>query len=269
MVLRVTMIKIAVNGACGKMGLRVCALALEEPARFRLVSAIERPDHPALGKDIGEIVGARAAGVKLSDRLTTHADALIDFSLPVSLASRIAECLETKTPLLIGTTGLTEDLRARLAGASRSIPCLVAANMSLGANLLASLAAQAGRVLGAEYDVEIVETHHRFKKDAPSGTALAIADAIVAATGRTNRDFKCGRGREGGARTAGEIGIHSVRAGDLVGEHAVLMSNLGESIELTHRVLSRDVFARGALRAAEFLAKAKPGMYRMNDILGL
>jgi 4-hydroxy-tetrahydrodipicolinate reductase len=123
-------------------------------------------------------------------------------------------------------------------------------------------------VLGAEFDVEIVETHHRFKKDAPSGTALTIANAIAGATGRTEKDFKCGRGRGNGARTEREIGIHSVRAGGVVGEHCVRMSSLDEGLELTHRAHSRDVFARGALRAAEFLARAKPGMYGMNDVLG-
>lgn len=258
--------EIAVSGACGRMGIRVCALVLEEPARFRLVAAIERSDHPSFGKDIGEIAGVGPTGVIVSARLGRHADVLIDFSTPAALPSRIEECLETRTPLLVGTTGLTDSVQAQLANASGFIPCLVSANMSLGANLLAALAARAGRVLGAEYDVELVEAHHRFKKDAPSGTALMIARAIAAAMGRTERDFKCGRGRGDGARAANEIGIHSVRAGDIVGVHSVVMSNLGECIELTHRVHSRDVFARGALRAAEFLAKAKPGMYGMNDM---
>ncbi|MDQ7779072.1 MAG: 4-hydroxy-tetrahydrodipicolinate reductase, partial [Planctomycetota bacterium] len=235
-------IEIAVSGACGKTGARVCALALQDSA-YRLVYAIERAGHPLMGRDVGEAVGLPPTGIKICDRLPAKTGVLIDFSAPASVAMRVEECAGTGTALLVGTTGLDEPLRARILDASRKIPCLVAANMSVGANLLAHLAAEAAKSLGGAYDIEIVETHHRSKKDSPSGTALKIAEAVAGASGRTTQDLVFGRGRGSEPRKAREIAIHAVRAGDIVGDHTVLISGPGERLELTHRAHSRDVFA--------------------------
>ncbi len=221
--------RIAVGGACGRMGQAVLRLAKE--AGLEVAALID---------------AAEAPGVVRS--LERKADVLVDFSLPQGTMDRLDECLRTGTPLVIGTTGFTAAQEARIAEAAKRIPVLLSSNMSVGMNVLFKLVPGIVKALGKEYDLDVVETHHRFKKDAPSGTAKALAGRIEAETGR-------------------RANLHSVRSGDVVGEHRVVLGTLGESIEIVHRAGSREVFARGALEAARWLAKAPPGLYSMLDVV--
>jgi len=261
------MIRIAVNGAAGRMGRRLVALIAEEKD-LRLVAALEQAGHPDLGRDAGELAGCGALGVAVRDVWDERADVLIDFSAPAGTMGRVREAVEKRCAMVIGTTGLTDQQKAEIEKASGRIPVLLAPNMSLGMNLMFRLAAEAAAALGAEYDVEIVEAHHRFKKDAPSGTALRLAEEIARATGRdVAKDTVHGRHGRDALRKSGEIGLHAVRAGDIVGDHTVIFSALGERIELVHRAHTRDTFARGALRAARFLAGGTAGLYAITDVL--
>ncbi|MFA5793918.1 MAG: 4-hydroxy-tetrahydrodipicolinate reductase [Candidatus Brocadiia bacterium] len=245
---KIIMITLAVNGAAGRMGLSIIRLATDSKI-FKLVLAVDRPGHPQSGKDVGLMVGlGKPLGVTLSAAIDKKADVAIDFSLPAGAMGCLDACRKHKIPLVIGTTGFDKTQLNKIKAASKVIPCLLSPNMSLGANLLFRLGAEAARTLGPDYDAEIIETHHRFKKDAPSGTAKRLAECVAKASNKN-------------------IPIHSLRIGDVVGDHTVVFSNLGERIELTHRVNNRDIFARGAIYAAKFLANAKPGLYSMSDIL--
>ena len=266
------MAEVVVAGAAGRMGNRLVAL-LQEDKELRLVAALEAPGHPALGRDAGE-----AAGVgRLTVPITADAEAvlgkdriLIEFSVPeASLAhARLAARLGGRA--VIGTTGFTAAQREELASIGRSIAILVAPNMSVGVNVAFRILADMARMLGDDYDVEVVETHHRFKKDAPSGTALRMAEVVAQALGRDlAQSAVYDRHDKLAERTRKEIGIAALRSGDVVGEHTVSFAALGERLELTHRAQSRDNFARGALRAARFIAAARPGLYSMQDVLGL
>jgi len=251
------------------MGQRIAALALQDEA-FQLTAAVDQPGHPLLGQDIGILAAAMVAGVKITDTLTAEADVLIDFSLPAGTMACAEFCRKHALPLVVGTTGLGEAEKQCLRQAAEKTAIVVAANMSLGVNLLFKLVGQVAQALGDAYDIEIVETHHRFKKDAPSGTALELARQIAAAQ---SWDFPAclEHGREGkqSLRQAGTIGMHAVRLGDTVGDHSVCFGALGETIELRHSAHTRDTFARGALRAALWLAGKPAGWYGMNDVLGL
>ena len=261
-------IGVAVSGACGKMGERILAVLAGE-AGMRLVAAIEREGHPAIGRDVGEALAGRPVGVKLETGLTKKADVLIDFSSAEAAEARAAECAKLGTALLVGTTALKPESRKAIEAAGKKVPVCVTSNVSLGANLMFRLAAEAAKVLGDAYDVEIVEAHHRLKKDAPSGTALTLAQRVAGALGRDfEKERRDGRRGDVGARTPTEIGMHAVRAGDIVGEHTVYFAGLGERIEITHRASTRDTFARGAVRAAAWLARAKPGVYPIEAALG-
>jgi len=266
------MADVVVAGAAGRMGNRLVAL-LQEDKELRLVAALEAPGHPALGRDAGE-----AAGVgRLTVPITADAEAalgkdriLIEFSVPeASLAhARLAARLGGRA--VIGTTGFTPAQREELAAIGRSIAILVAPNMSVGVNVAFRILADMARMLGDDYDVEIVETHHRFKKDAPSGTALRMAEVVAEALGRDlTKAAVYDRHDRLAERTRKEIGMAALRSGDVVGEHTVSFGALGERLELTHRAQSRDNFARGALRATRFIATARPGLYSMQDVLGL
>ncbi|MGC9258829.1 MAG: 4-hydroxy-tetrahydrodipicolinate reductase [Phycisphaerae bacterium] len=252
-------VELAICGALGRMGSRISALAAESPDRFRIVAAIDRPPAHAAPTPV-HIATALPAGV----------DVLIDFSAPAATRAMIASCVEHKTAMVIGTTGLTAADHTLIDAAAKSIPILQAANTSLGVNVLLALVAQTARQLGEAYDIEIVEAHHKEKKDSPSGTALSLAEAICSATGRTITETLV-HGRHGAniPRQPGTIGMHAVRMGDVVGEHTVYFATSGERIELKHTASTRDTFARGALRAAEFIAGQKPGRYTMRDVLGL
>jgi 4-hydroxy-tetrahydrodipicolinate reductase len=225
--------KIAVNGACGRMGQTVLRVARE------------------MGIEVAEAIDVAPAppGLEVSRSLTKKVDALVDFSTPEAALERLAECVRSGTPAVICTTGFTEAQRARIADAARSIPVVLSSNTSVGVNLLFKLVPEVARVLGKDYDIDLIETHHRFKKDAPSGTAKTLAERIEAATGRRPN-------------------VHAVRSGDVVGEHRVVFGSIGDSIEIVHRASSRDIFARGALEAARWVARARPGLYSMLDVLG-
>ena len=262
------MTRIAITGAAGRMGRRIVALAIQAE-RFDIAAALESAGHEAIGKDAGELAGVGTFGVPVTAELTGRPDVLIDFSLPAGTMRWLTACRERAVAMVIGTTGLTASQQAEVADTGARIPIVHAANMSVGVNLLLKLVGQVAAALGMEYDVEIAETHHRFKKDAPSGTAIALARRICEATGR-DYDEAAVFGRQGVCpRGPGEIGIHALRVGDTVGEHTVHFGNLGETITLGHVAHTRDTFARGALRAAEWLTGRPPGLYDMQDVLGL
>ena len=263
------MLTLAVSGACGKMGKRLIALASEDP-NLKVSAAIERGGHEALGKDAGETAGSRRLGIAIQESLSQKVDVLIDFSHPEATEARLVECQRLAVPVVIGTTGHSESQLRLIESAAKHIPVLLSPNMSLGVNLLFSLVGQIAKFLGSDYDVEIVEAHHRFKKDAPSGTALRLLKEIASQTGADPEKVAC-YGRKGmvGEKPPREIGIHAVRVGDIVGEHTVIFSGMGERIEVVHRAHTRDTFARGALRGAKFLASKSVGLYTMRDVVGL
>jgi 4-hydroxy-tetrahydrodipicolinate reductase len=262
------MIRVAINGAAGRMGRRLVDLVSHEED-MSVVAALEHPGHAELRRDAGELAGRGHLGVPLAATWAAATDVLIDFSVPAGAMPRILEGAQKGVALVIGTTGFTGEEQAQIAEAARRAPVLYSPNMSVGVNLLFRLAAEVAAALGEEYDIEIIEAHHRFKKDAPSGTALRIAEEIAAATGRNlAKAVVYGRHGASAERKPGEIGIHAVRAGDIVGDHTVIFSGLGERVEVVHRAESRDTFVRGAIRAARFLVGKKPGMYAMGDVLG-
>ena len=263
------MIKLAVTGAAGRMGKRILSLA-KESGEFEIVAALEYDQCPFLGQDAGENAGIGELGVKLTVEPEVKPDVMIDFSLPQGTEKWVKYCQANKIAHVIGTTGLDDDQKAMLQDAGKDIPVLLGANMSLGVNLLFKLVQDVASRLDEDYDIEIVEFHHRFKRDAPSGTALELGRH--AALGREyNWPDCCQHGREGkdALREDKTIGMHAVRAGDIVGEHSVYFSALGETIELRHNAHTRDTFVRGAIKAAKWLSTQKPGYYTMFDVLGL
>jgi 4-hydroxy-tetrahydrodipicolinate reductase len=260
------MIKIAVSGAAGRMGRRIVALAIESE-QFDIVSALESSGHEHLGTDAGELAGVGTFGVPLTNELRDEPQVLIDFSQPKATLQWMGSCRRHGTAMVIGTTGLTESQLSEVADAAAEIAIVHAANMSLGINLLLRVVADVAKALGEDYDVEIAETHHRFKQDAPSGTAIALAKAICEATGRDYGEVAAlGRGGKQ-PRRPGEIGLHALRVGDTVGEHQVHFGNLGETVTLAHSAHTRDTFVRGALRAAQWVAERDSGLYSMQDVL--
>jgi 4-hydroxy-tetrahydrodipicolinate reductase len=247
--------------------------ALHESDKFKLVAAIDRAGSARLGKDAGEISGAGHLGVPVTDKLDAALEpnrAIIDFTHPEASLGFLRSAAKQRVPIVIATTGFNATQQAEIKRLARRAPVLLSANTSLGVNVLVSLLGKAAKMLGDDYDVEIVEAHHRFKKDAPSGTAIALGRSVADALGR-DLDKVALNGRKGivGERSQKEIALLSVRAGDIVGEHTVIFGGIGERLEFIHRAHSRDTFARGALRAAQWLAKRKPGLYNMQDVLGL
>lgn len=231
---------------------------------------LEKTGHPAVGDDAGEHAGLGRTHLPIQDRTESDFDVLIDFSSPAGTAHWLDYCLARRRPIVIGTTGHTPDQLALIDAAASEIPVLKTANMSVGVNLLFKLAAQVAAALGDDYDVEIVESHHRFKADAPSGTAIALRDAIVQATGRDpEADVIYGRHGQTGQRPPRQIGMHALRLGDTVGEHEIHFGNLGETLILKHSAHTRDTFAQGALRAAAWLADKPAGRYDMHNVLGI
>jgi 4-hydroxy-tetrahydrodipicolinate reductase len=265
-------LRLAVPGAAGKMGRMIVKVIAESPG-CELVAAIERPGSPHLGEDAASLAGLPPSGIAVEhtlERALDRADVLIDFTAPVATAWTVTRAAEAEVAVVIGTTGLGDaELRAVQKAAER-VPIVLSANMSLGVNVLFGLLAEAARALGNAYDVEIVELHHRQKKDAPSGTALAMARVLAEALGRDLAAVqRTGRDGAVGTRPVEEIGLFAVRGGDIVGEHTAYFCGLGERLEITHRASSRETFARGALRAAEWLRDRDPGLYDMQDVLGL
>ena len=237
-------------GANGRMGQAVSRCAQREPASYRVAAEPKRNEDFAATLGNGEVV--------------------IDFSAPAFATPLLAACRAAHKPLVIGTTGHNADERAEIAQAAQEIPLVFAANFSVGVNTLFWLTRQAARILGPGFDLEVVEVHHRLKKDAPSGTARRLAEILAEVRG-LSYEHDARHGREGivGARTPAEIGVHAVRGGDVIGEHTVFFADAGERVELVHRATSRDTFAIGALRAAAWLPGRPPGLYDMEDVLGL
>lgn len=259
-----------VVGAAGKMGTRIIHIIRETPS-IKLSGAIERPDHPSIGKDIGEVVGLGKMGVLLEGSLRkAGGDVIVNFSNPQASIESLEVAQEAALGIVIGTTGLNPDQMNRVKELSKNVRCVLAPNMSVGMNVMFRVVQEVAQVLGPEYDIEILEAHHRLKKDSPSGTAVKLGELISNAIGR---DF--GRvgvyGRKGmvGERTREEIGMQVIRAGDIVGEHTVLFGGVGERLEIVHRAHSRDNFARGAVRAALWVVNQPSGLYDMQDVLGL
>lgn len=262
-------LRIAISGAAGKMGRRLVALVKSEPD-CELVCACERPGHPDLGRDVGELAGCGPVGVPLTDGIGANPQVIIDFSSPEGAARAARTAAEMGVPVVIGTTGLGAREKAEIETAAGRVPVLVAPNFSLGVNLLFKLVREVASALGPGYDIEIVEAHHNQKADAPSGTALRLGETVAAALKRDpKQDFRHGRSGATGPRKPSEIGFHAIRAGDIIGEHTVIFCGMGERIELSHRVHTRDTFALGALRAARFLLGKPPGRYSMEQVLGL
>ena len=260
--------KLVVVGAGGRMGKRIIALAVEA-GQFDIVGAVEREGHPEIGKDAGIISGAGALDVTLTDTFVAGGEVAIDFSLPGAADKTIDYCLENKLALVSGTTGLNKEQREKYEAASKEIAVIYGTNMSVGMNVLFNLVGKVATMLGEDYDIEIVEQHHRFKKDAPSGSALTLAENICKETGR-DIDKTLVHGREGESlRQKGTVGMHAIRAGDIIGVHSVMFGTLGETVTLNHTANSRDTFVRGALRAAKWLVGKGPGLYSMSDVMGI
>jgi len=264
------MIRLAVAGAAGRMGTRIVALASADK-RFALTAPLESPTHARIGTDAGTLAGVGILGVPIADRLPdppAKVNVLIDFSTPAGSMRSLALCVEAGCALVMGTTGHSDEQLAAIREAAERIPLLKASNMSVGMNLMFQLAGRMAAALGNEYDIEIVEAHHRFKADAPSGTALTLRDRILEATGRrADTDVVYGRQGQTGARPARQIGMHALRIGDTVGEHAVHFGTLGETVTLAHSAHTRDTFVQGALRAAAWIVDQSPGLYDMQDVL--
>jgi 4-hydroxy-tetrahydrodipicolinate reductase len=253
---------VAIIGAAGRMGRELCRAAIETEG-IQLAGGTVEPGAPELGSDLGELCGSGKTGVAATEDPSDSAEVLIEFTTPEATV----EHLSYGRPHVIGTTGLSEDRLQKVEEAAQDVPIVLAPNMSVGVNLLRDVVLKMSAKLGESYDIEVVEAHHRNKKDAPSGTALFLARA--AAEGR-NRDLDevAVYGREGfSPRQEGEIGIHALRGGAVVGEHRLVFYSEGEEIEVVHRALSRRTFTDGALRAARFAAGARPGLYSMADVL--
>ena len=266
------MTRIAILGASGRMGrtlIRLIAAADE----LTLTGATVRPGSDADGLDAGTLAGCGALGVGVSASVAAvveGADVAIDFTLPAALPGNLAAATTAGCPMVIGTTGIDTDGIRAIDTAAASLPVVYAANYSSGVTLLQRLVRTAAAALGSDYDVEIVEAHHRYKRDAPSGTARALGQCVAEGRG-VRLDEQAVYAREGltGERPAGAIGFQALRGGDIVGEHTVMLAGDGERIELTHRAGSRETFARGALRAARWLTARPAGRYDMDDVLGL
>jgi 4-hydroxy-tetrahydrodipicolinate reductase len=265
--------QVVILGAGGRMGgALVRGLRAGAVPGLELAGAVDVPSHPGLGEDVGTLAGAGATGVPLTAELELNpadVDVLIDFS--THQGAKTDEFSSWTVPAVIGSTGLTAEQHHALAAVARSVPVVMAPNMSLGINLLLSLVKSAATTLrGKGYDIEIVERHHRMKQDAPSGTALALGQAAAQGAGVDLQSVAAhGRAGNTGIRPEEQIGFHAIRGGDFAGDHSVIFAATGECIELSHRATSRDTFALGALRAAAWVAEREPGLYSMRDVLGL
>ncbi len=266
------MVRAIVAGAGGRMGGRIITM-ITQTEGIELSAAFERPDSPAVGKDAGVVAGVGELGVNIEDALDKvldKGDVIIDFTFHEASVQHAKKAAEKGRAMVIGTTGFTNQEYEALDECSKSFPLVLAPNMSVGVNLLYKLLETAASVLGDDYDVEIVEAHHRMKKDAPSGTALQLGRVVAKALGRDFDEVAVFE-RHGliGERSRKEIGIQTIRAGDIVGEHTVLFGGIGERIEITHKASSRDTFAKGAVRAALWVVGKPAGRYSMQDVLGL
>ena len=261
--------RLAIHGAAGRMGKRLVALSTDD-VELDLVAALESADSPSLGRDAGELAGIGEIDIHIQTELTEDLDAIIDFSIPTAVDGILDRALSTKTALIIATTGLEEKTIASIEAASNQIPLVVAPSMSMAVNLAMKLCQTAGGSLqqaGGGCDVEIIERHHRFKEDAPSGTALKFGELISEVMGQDRHAH--GRSGRPGERLRNEIGYHAVRTGDNPGEHTIVFGMLGETLEISVKASNRDSYALGALAAAKFAHGRDPGLYSMFDVLGL
>lgn len=266
------MLRIAVTGAVGRMG-RTLVEAIHAADDLKLGAGIERPDCPLLGADAGEVAAVGRLDVPVVadiNAVLDRFDVLIDFSVPAATLAKLDICAAAGKGIVIGTTGFDEAGLARIRAAAERIPILMSPNMSVGVNLVFKLLEIAAKALGDSADIEVIEAHHRNKIDAPSGTALRMGEVLAKATNRNLAEVAV-YGRQGvtGVRESRTIGFETIRAGDIVGDHTVMFATPGERIEITHRAHTRSNFAEGALRAARFLATARPGLHAMKDVLGL
>lgn len=262
-------ISIGIYGAAGRMGQRLVALAAADD-QLEIAATLESSRHPRLGEDAGLVAGGDQLGVPLSAELTSPVAVMVDFSVPAALAGVVQLCTAESIPLVVATTGLDDDQQRLLRESAKKIPVVWAPNMSMAVNLTMQLTALAAKVLSgisSGVDAEVIDRHHRYKEDSPSGTALEFGKIIAEAMGQTEHVH----GRQGilGPRTQTEIGYHALRVGDNPGEHAIVFGMLGETIELTVRATNRDCYALGALAAAKYLVGKDPGLHTMTDVLGL
>jgi len=254
------------------MGGRIISL-IHAAEGIELAGAVEKSGHPAVGKDVGEILGLGHTGVTIENDLQkciTRGDVLIDFTSPGASLQNLEIAAAKSRAMVIGSTGFTPEELKMAADFARHVPCVLSPNMSVGVNVLFKVLASVAAILGDDYDVEILEAHHHLKKDAPSGTAMKMADVVAAALGRDlGKVGVFSRHGMIGERKKNEIGMQTLRAGDIVGDHTVMFAGSGERLEFIHRAHSRDNFAQGAIRAAKWLAGKQPGLYDMQDVLGL
>ena len=268
-----TPVPVTILGAAGRMGAALVRGIAARPADFRLAGALELPDSPAIGRDAGVVAGVEPVGVAIGadpDAACAASKVVIDFTFHAAVPASIRHAAAHGCGYVLGTTALDEAESAVVREAAQRIPVVWAANMSLGVNVLLDLVRRAAGILGLDYDAEIVEMHHRHKKDAPSGTAIALGKALAEGRGQRLDDVLV-NGRSGvtGERPRGEIAIHALRGGDVVGDHTVVFAADGERVELAHRASSRECFVGGALTAARWLVGRDPGLYSMRDVLGL
>ena len=267
------MVRVIVAGAAGRMGRRICYMVSQNP-ELKLVAGFERPDSPEVGKDLGEAAGIGSIGVAIAgsfEEVADKGDVVIDFTFHEATMALARKAAQAKKGMVIGTTGLSADNLAELKKlAAGGFRCVQSPNMAIGVNVLFKIAKKVATILGDGYDIEIVEAHHRMKKDAPSGTALKLGEMVAEGVHRNLAEVGV-YARHGiiGERTDQEIGIQTVRAGDIVGEHTVYFAGPGERLEITHRAHNRDNFARGAALAAAWVANQPSGFYTMFDVLGL
>jgi len=266
------MIKAIVMGAAGRMG-RMVVNAIQSSEGITCTGAVEAPGHPAVGKDAGTVVGLGELGVTIGDDLQSviqQGAVVIDFTAAEASLKNMEIAAQHQKTMVVGSTGFSPEQLEQAKKLTKTFPCCLAPNMSVGVNLMFKIVEEMARTLGNDYDVEIIEAHHRMKKDAPSGTALRLGEVAARGLGRKWAEVGV-YGRKGliGERTNEEIGMQVIRAGDIVGEHTVIFGGMGERIEFTHRAHARDTFARGAVRAAKWIVEQKPGLYDMGDVLGL
>ena len=266
------MINTIIMGPAGRMGKRLVSL-VQESSTLTLSGAIESPGHRALGCDAGEEAGSGPTGILIQDSIESvlaDSDVIIDFTAPRATLANLDQAIHHSKAMVIGTTGMDQTELQTLKERAPSIPCVFAPNMSVGINVLLETVGKIVKALGSDYDIEVIEAHHNKKKDAPSGTALKLAEVLAQSAhwdiGEVGVFSRHGQVGERGNR---EIGLQSIRAGDIVGDHTVLFGGPGERIEITHRAHTRDTFVRGALRAAEWVVQQPPGLYHMSHVLGL
>lgn len=268
------MINCVMSGATGRMGRSIIALAGQEPwkSRIRISGAQEMEGNSLVGSDAGSVASGEPNGILITssiEKALEGADVVIDFSAPAHTLELLRICEKSGIAAVIGTTGFSLAQSEEIKSISKKVPLLLSPNMSLGVNLLFHLTGIVADLLGENYDMEVVEAHHKFKKDSPSGTAVRLKEILLENTGRTESDVIYGRSGDTGERPSTQVGVHAVRGGDTVGEHTVYYFGEGERIELTHRAFSRNTFAAGSLKAAEFMAASAAGLYTMKDVLHL